>query len=271
MFSLLWALQVLSAISIIIIGAKRRSQAPFLIQSLMEKLLFKYKEVYSECSTAEQNLLDWVDEHIGEALSIILLTLGFLPKDSEPSYLILTHDGFSENKYILTFEHLTPERFPSVKESLVILGLLRLILENDCINAPALRFPSHKLFGELEWRVNENKDYIGYFANALDLFFNLAFSIIEDERSDMHERTKYGFISRHRLITSYEIEANENGKPHLPELSFWAVCFDLEAVRYLRSKSIFGINWDKVVAIKAGTFEEFWNANNGNPFYSAEC
>jgi hypothetical protein len=208
---------------------------------------------YFLLSRPERRLLRFALDRFGEPLSQFLLTgIGEEAEASERHFTVTfsDHTGTPYTRRIKVIADYrggtdTPS-LPRRKEPLVILALFRLLIESRRMSSFVMRYGQEEVLGLLGWEVTEETRLA--LDEAVERYAGLHYEWMLGEAELTAKGLRF-YKGEACVVSGYGYENMEEGGG---VKRVWSeVRFAEEFVRELMTRSLFGINWDKVKAVES--------------------
>ena len=195
---------------------------------------------------AERRLVDRIEGVFGKHLSTFLRGCGNSDGPARClSFAAILDGGEVESRLKVVSEE--PSGLPKWEQSLVLLALIELMLCSHVENDPKLFFTHEDVTQLLGWDNTEQAQ--AEVAQSVVKYFNLSYErVVTSSVCGMESDPT--FLSRRRLIVGYEFaeEFTEDSRRVAPLEHL--VKFNSYFIRELKNKTLFSINWDRVISLR---------------------
>jgi len=222
--------------------SKRREENRSLLGWIMEILGLnssmgqRQRKYQARQSTAEQSLIDYMQEAFGLLATLLLTGYGESKITQSRSFIILTDNFGVKTKHSITLRAGDSSGLPYQQEPIVLLALLKLSLIGD--QCSALPSPADAIRRLLGWEESEETN--SAIATAIRKYFNVCYTRIDDISYTFPERSER-LTGMYRLLRYCEFGSDSISE----EERFEGVLveFSENVIRELFERRLFRINW----------------------------
>lgn len=206
----------------------------------------------TEGSDAERQLIRFARKEFGEPLSALLLVGYGEAKRVRSRRLVINledESGGKQQRYLkIVADRLLNARaqLPSGREPLVLLAAIRLLLNEGAEIPRRLAYPRDTIFRLLECRCSPvSWEFVN---GAVAKYFNLSYQPV-DSLDELTGRSTIGYTCMHRLITGHGTLGGLKVRGQPEQRIYGEVTFNLHFIEHLRRRSLFDIDWGRVLSI----------------------
>lgn len=197
---------------------------------------------------AERRLVEWARDLFGAHLtSVLLCGLGGRKNLSRRTLLIKPREDTKAEEVRLNIYYNGLQALPSGNHPLVLLAVLQLWHSSSPSRSGIVPYGYGELYEALEWEPSGASRTI--VDEAVLRYFGLTYEPVRasdagNSDSGLADSPKY------TLVTSYHSadEFEEGGDP--AGLSYREVCINTHVLEGLKRRSLFGVDWDRVVRVE---------------------
>jgi hypothetical protein len=206
----------------------------------------RQRNYQSRQSTAEQNLIHYMQEAFGLLATLLLTGYGESKIKQSRSFIILTDNFGVKTRHTITLRAGDSSGLPNQREPIVLLALLKLsLIGNQC---SAVRSPADAVRRLLGWEESEETD--SAIANAIRKYFNVSYTRTDDISYTFPERSER-LTGVYRLLGYCEFGSDVESEEERFESVI--VEFSQNVIKELFERRLFRINWLSVTSISPTT------------------
>jgi hypothetical protein len=197
-------------------------------------------------STAEQSLIDYMQEAFGLLATLLLTGYGESKIKQSRSFTILTDNFGVKTRHSITLHAGDSAGLPNQREPIVLLALLKLSLGGD--RCSGVRSPADAVRRLLGWEQSEETDSV--IATAIRKYFKVCYTRIDDISYTFPERSER-LTGMYRLLRYCEFGSDSvSGEERFEGV---IVEFSENVIKELFERRLFRINWLAATSLAPAT------------------